>query len=197
MADRAYNQEYYLKNRQRLLDAAKKYYLENRGLILAREALHRSKNAALLNVKQKVRRQKNLEIHRQRERGYNEENREKRRLAAQEYRRKNKEKVRVTNANMRARKANVAGRHSIEDREEIRRLQNNLCAFWIYRFPWCDKSLKDGQWDHRMPLAKGGSNDKHNGQWLCRSCNVRKRASLEPEFWQRHGIDNLFTATWR
>jgi 5-methylcytosine-specific restriction endonuclease McrA len=49
--------------------------------------------------------------------------------------------------------------------------------------PVCQKSLKDGcQVDHIMPVARGGTNDLRNLQFLCPDCNWRKRAR-HPDEW--------------
>ncbi len=93
-----------------------------------------------------------------------------------ESRKERPEVRRAADANRRARKAQSQGAHTSADRSKLLRLQNGRCAA-------CgDKFGSNGQCDHIVPLALGGSNDRSNLQWLCRRCNLTKAARDPLEF---------------
>ncbi|WP_425128151.1 HNH endonuclease [Burkholderia pseudomallei] len=76
----------------------------------------------------------------------------------------------------RARIAAAGGTFTKSDIDEIFRRQKGKCA-------WCGASIKNGfHRDHRVPLAKGGSNDRSNIDLLCPKCNVRK-SNKDPIKW--------------
>jgi hypothetical protein len=58
-----------------------------------------------------------------------------------------------------------------------------------YACAWCDTPLHEDNWsiDHIIPLSKGGSNEMHNLQAMCRSCNSQKgdRVDAWGRFWDR------------
>jgi 5-methylcytosine-specific restriction endonuclease McrA len=66
-----------------------------------------------------------------------------------------------------------AGKHTGEDIKRIYNKQDGLCAT-------CSCVLSKWHVDHIKPISKGGSNEIHNLQLLCKSCNLRKsNKSLE------------------
>ena len=78
--------------------------------------------------------------------------------------------------NMRAIRAGAAGKHTAADIELLYRSQKGRC--W-----WCGKKI-NGKYhvDHRVPLARGGSNDPGNLVISCPACNQSKHAKL-PQEW--------------
>jgi 5-methylcytosine-specific restriction endonuclease McrA len=82
--------------------------------------------------------------------------------------------------NRRARSSN--GSHTNADVMAIFKNQRGLCA------ACSTKLFKSGKnkfhADHIQPLSKGGSNDKHNIQCLCPTCNLRKSAK-DPIDWAK------------
>lgn len=93
----------------------------------------------------------------------------------------NREYVRADVQNRRAMVLAASGRHSAKDISEIMALQRFKCAN-------CAKSLKkEYHIDHRMPLSRGGSNDRSNIDLLCPKCNLAKSSKLPHVFAQENG----------
>ncbi len=83
--------------------------------------------------------------------------------------------------NRRALKKNAEGTHTVEDIKNILTLQKSKCAV-------CKKKVSEGYHvDHVIALSNGGSNDKHNLQILCQSCNISKHNKDPIEFMQSRG----------
>ena len=179
--------QYYLANRQRLLAAARARYEARKDEVAEYSKRRYAEKGDEIKARNNKYRIDNIEKVRIAEARYREKNREKRAAAERLRRQERRQHVYVTNANQRARRKFVGGVHTVEDRLKARDLQGGLCAYSKYGFSWCDGHLERGQWDHIVALAAGGTNDPDNGQWLCKPCNVRKRASSESEFLARHG----------
>lgn len=93
-----------------------------------------------------------------------------------EWRKANPEKRSAQTHRRRARKAAAGGSHTGSDLIRIRKAQNDRCAY-------CSVRLRGrGQLDHIIALAKGGSNEPNNLQWLCAPCNTSKNARDPVEF---------------
>lgn len=94
------------------------------------------------------------------------------------YRRTQKGKLKVAayNARRRARILQAKGSHTAEDVRLIGELQGWRC--W-----WCGEDCS-AQYhaDHRIPLAKGGSNGPGNIVVSCPSCNLSKRDKMPHEW---------------
>lgn len=92
-----------------------------------------------------------------------------------EHRRQLREKVRNQRKTARQR-AKVPGRLKTGDLMSLFDLQKGRC------FYCCKKLPKDYHVDHFMPLAKGGTNERHNLRLACPKCNMAKRTMLPEEF---------------
>lgn len=95
------------------------------------------------------------------------------------YKKRNAEKLRAWSANRRRREgaklpASVA--------RDLFRLQKGKCAICRCKLP------KGYHLDHIEPLARGGTNDRHNVQLLCPTCNTRKGAKDPIAYMQSRGF---------
>jgi 5-methylcytosine-specific restriction endonuclease McrA len=97
---------------------------------------------------------------------------------------KNPGKRQEYNNKYRARKIAVGGSFSVEDIVNIRKQQNNKCAYCRINF---GKKIK-ATIDHIKALSKGGSNNACNIQLLCVSCNTSKNARDPLEFARDNGL---------
>ncbi len=54
---------------------------------------------------------------------------------------------------------------------------------WVMKCDYCGKECGDRyQFDHRVPVCRGGSNDMDNLALSCPPCNSRKGALTDEEF---------------
>lgn len=115
-------------------------------------------------------------------RKYYERNKEACAARTKSYREQNLAKYAAYKRNRDARQRQAEGAHSLEDINDISKMQRGKCGY-------CRIDLKSGprHVDHIKPLAKGGSNMRSNLQILCKTCNLRK-ADIDPiDFAQRTG----------
>jgi 5-methylcytosine-specific restriction endonuclease McrA len=78
---------------------------------------------------------------------------------------------RGTDQRRREREKNAEGSFSKRDIAALRKMQNGKC--W-----WCQCELTEYQVDHRIPLAKLGTNKPNNLVLSCPDCNRRKAAKM-------------------
>ena len=155
----------------------------------------KAKNREKLKIKARQRYHKDIERSRELGRLSYYRNRGNNLERGARYRADHPEAFRAYSANRRALKVIHGGSHSMADRKFVLRLQRNKCAYAGYGFEWCLGKIRgaNAHWDHRVPLSRGGDNSAKNGQYLCRPCNIRKKASPEHEFLARSGVENFFT----
>lgn len=96
-----------------------------------------------------------------------------------DYKRRNPEKVKVWAANRRNR---GGGYVQVAVVKELFANQKGRCVVCRQKLP------KSYHLDHIQPVAKGGSNHKHNLQLLCPLCNARKGAKDPIKFMQSQGL---------
>jgi len=93
----------------------------------------------------------------------------------------NRERTLRRVAAYKAREADAGPRPSSDELGDLRRRQGDRCAY-------CGAELGGaGELDHRVPLARGGSNGVANRSWACRTCNRDKHDKTAEEFldWRR------------
>lgn len=165
-ACRAKNREYNLANREKRRAAAAEYRKNNPDKIKSSRAAYKEKNHEQIKARDAAR---------------HAENREKRNAKIAEWRRANKDVVLTHNRNRRAKEIS-SGKLSVGIRERLFSLQRGKCAC-------CGLPLGDDyHLDHRIPLARGGSNTDDNMQLLRKLCNIKKKARDPIEFMQSKGF---------
>jgi 5-methylcytosine-specific restriction endonuclease McrA len=116
--------------------------------------------------------------HRERDRAnkrdYYARNTDRSKAAVATYRRLNPEILRVVRTLRRAREMKAEGHYTLAE-------WLALLAEYRHRCGYCGVTGKLEP-DHRIPLARGGSNWISNIIPACRTCNTRKRTATESEF---------------
>jgi 5-methylcytosine-specific restriction endonuclease McrA len=92
-----------------------------------------------------------------------------------QYRREHRDVRQGIDARRHARKLGAPGTHTTAEWIWLLQLWNWTCAY-------CGERGAPLQPDHRVPLARGGSNDIENILPACRRCNQRKALLTEEEF---------------
>jgi 5-methylcytosine-specific restriction endonuclease McrA len=105
---------------------------------------------------------------------YYAENKARVKAAVIAYRRANPDVVRTLKHLRRGREMRALGAHTTAEWRELVRRYDGRCAYCSGQGPLTR--------DHRIPLARGGSNAIENLVPACRSCNARKRLMTEEEF---------------
>lgn len=190
---------YRLANKERLAQSAKAYREANREKIAAEKKAYHQANRESISIASKARYQANREKVLERAKTYREENRERIRENARRYYTENREHVlsyhrkhqRAYNAankdvcsaikhRYRARKRQSGGSHTSSDLAAIRSAQTDKRG--NLRCWWCAEPITEWHIDHKIPLARGGSNDAGNLCLSCANCNRRKNAKTPGEF---------------
>ena len=151
--------KYYEENKEKVLERGRKYYEENKEKVAELKRKWSKKNPEKVAESHRRWREKNLE-----------------RLA--EYLLKwgaaNPEKSAERGRRRRARKANANGTHTAEQVKARFDYYGNKCIY-------CG-SEEDLQIEHRIPLARGGSDWPANLAPACGPCNRSKGTKTEAEF---------------
>lgn len=156
------NRRWYEKNKEKVIEKAKQWHKDNPEKV---REIHKKYAAA------------HVEEERIRSRNKRRTRREQERIYRRAYRQKHLIEHRAYEAKRRATKRNAGGSYTKQDIDNLYKLQKGKC-WWDTRH-----SLENGYHiDHRIPLAKGGTNDISNIVLTCPRCNLSKGDKLPDEF---------------
>jgi 5-methylcytosine-specific restriction endonuclease McrA len=110
------------------------------------------------------------EISRKRNKRWYAANREQEARRHSEWSRANPGQARIARDRYRNRKRGVKGAHTLAEADALLRTQKYRCASCRADLRKTKKSK-----DHIIPISKGGADDIRNIQWLCFSCNCKKK----------------------
>jgi 5-methylcytosine-specific restriction endonuclease McrA len=185
----------YLENKEEFLARNRAWWEKNKEKVKANGRRWRKENREKVKISARRTREKYKEKYREQDRVRYRENREKERARNRVWCRESGYNT-IKAGRRRARILGTGGKHTSADRLFVWRLQRGKCAYSKFVLPWCSQALneKNRQWDHIVPVTRGGSDDRFNGQWLCAGCNNRKWNRLESEFLHQCGVEDLFVA---
>lgn len=144
----------------------KEYYKQNKARIAERKALLHAQRMQDPEYKKK---------HNESNASWRKKNPQKARSAKNNWRKRFPEKHVIHQSNRRAKINGGGGTHTVEDILQLLDLQNFKCAY-------CGKDLEKYHVDHKIPICRGGCNDKSNLAISCPSCNLRKGRKTVEEF---------------
>jgi 5-methylcytosine-specific restriction endonuclease McrA len=162
----------YLKNRVRYLAASRRWREQNHERYLEVSRAWAARNRDKRRAAQK----RFKERHPDRVKASWKKNPEARREASRRWRLRHPEKSRAYLRIRRERLKAAPGHHTARDLRKQFEVQKGLC--W-----WCGKKIIGTRHtDHRLAIARGGSNDPSNIVVTCPDCNLRKGTMLPSEF---------------
>lgn len=172
--------EYRAANRESIAKQKHEYYLANRERDAARK-----REYYIANREREIERVRKWKI----------DNRERRARWAREYYLANLDRVviwrqrfkdnnpefrRVYQHRRRARIAAAGGTYNSADIRRQKSMQTDRKG--VLRCWWCSCQINEYHVDHRIPLAKGGTNDARNICLACPDCNLRKNSKMPADF---------------
>jgi 5-methylcytosine-specific restriction endonuclease McrA len=164
-------------------DAWSKLHPEKRRAISLR---WRTANPELYRESSRLSKERNRKKHTEAQKADYAKNPEKYRAARKRYYNKKRawhiERAALNDRKRRAQKKGSGGSHTAADLRAIITAQGHQCAN-------CRADLRKVRKhvDHIVPLARGGSNDRRNLQYLCAPCNLAKGAKDPIEFARAQG----------
>ncbi|WP_413245170.1 HNH endonuclease [Sphingomonas sp. 1P06PA] len=199
--NRAHVLSWRMENPEKAQAADRAKYERNRDAVIQRVAEYQKDNREVCNERKRAWRDRDIERHREAARRRREDRRDEIREYWRNWAAANPDKVRASSRRSyvrnreallawgrayrlafpekamarvrayRARKRGAAGRHTDADIKRQLAGQRGLC--W-----WCCRKVGKYHVDHRIPLARGGSNGPENIVISCPQCNQRKNAKM-------------------
>lgn len=166
---REYKRKYREENADKIHASGRRYRYENSDKVRESKRRYYQANAVALNEKRRKWRKDNPDKVRKSWRDWENKNTDKLRICA-----------RARQHRRREHKLRNGGTHTASDIQAQYDNQHGKC--W-----WCGKKIKDTKYhvDHRVPLARGGSNAPENLVIACPKCNQSKGAKLPHEWSNR------------
>ena len=172
------------EQKKRAIDAALGALMPHAKKVWARHisARHYERHREAILIVHRERYAANRERIRKRHREHYANNAERYREAHRKYYEENKVSHKARAAKRRAMVAVAGGNHSDDDIGQLFALQRGRCA--------CCRARLGNSYhvDHKIPLKRGGTNDRLNLQLLCPPCNLQKGAADPIEFMRRKGF---------
>ena len=180
------DREYRQANKERIKATQKRYMETNKEKVQALKKAHWAKNRPLLLQKLRVRNHLYRERRIKKQREDYAANRQAVISRVREYQKTHPEVDRLCYHNRKARHLSAAGQCSRE--QWIAK-----CFLWGWRCYLCSASLtpQTVQVEHRIPLAKGGTNWPANLAPACGRCNMSKHDITETEFRRTRSFANF------
>lgn len=174
--------EWHARNREKVKADGKARYYANPEKYRAASAAWRAANPEANRTANEAWRNANPERLKSKRAEYHAANREKRLAQARAWREKNPERFRELwcyhTSLRRARKMALTGSHTRDEKAALLKQFGGKCAE-----PTCRVDLGGRpNWDHIVPVTRGGTNFISNLQPFCKSCNSRKHAK-DPIAW--------------
>lgn len=190
------SRDWYSKNKQRALERNHEYRQAHEAEKREMDRKYRERNAERIIEQQRIYRQS----HRDEIRLYRKVNAERIKSKEREYQKTHRDEIAAYRAEYRkeyfrsehgkavkasaehrrrARKLAVGGTFNRQDIEALRIGQTDKAGrlhCW-----WCGSVITRWHIDHRIPLARGGSNNASNLCLACPKCNLSKRAKMPTE----------------
>lgn len=179
-----YNKARYDANREALIAKVRAWQAANPEKEKARGKARYAENSEAIKAKLDAFCKDNPEHKRETRKAYRLANRDREKAKMKAWQVANPDRVRANQHKRRARLLQAAGQFRPEDIAALRDRQKDKCAH-----AWCCVKLnRRGEVDHIIALSRGGSNDRHNLQLLCSTCNRSKGAKHPIAHAQRNGF---------
>lgn len=155
-------------------------YQQNRDRYLASTQAYREANRVKINAWFKYYREANPEKMKAKKSKYYEANKERLLPKFKAYRQDHPEYARLSCHKRKARMRNAPG--TCSRKQFLAKIEYHGWRCYLCK---SSLSIKELQMDHRVPLARGGSNWPANLAPACKPCNLSKATKTEKEFRQR------------